>query len=263
MGSAIAERIKAKFAVTVFDKDAAKTKGAAGVRVALTLAGLVKDTDALVLAVKPQDFDLVLTEIKEQAENKLVISIAAGITTGYIEKNLGGARVVRVMPNIAAKIGEAESALCKGMSAHNQDLELSQLLFNAIGRTWIMKEEMIDAATAISGSGPAYIFYDMEKNGILPESLSEEKKQEYIRRLTEAAGRVGFDPDVAQELASATTGSCTSLCSATHTPPSELRRQVTSKGGTTEAALKVLAEGGSWADAAEAALKRAKELSKS
>jgi len=263
MGSAIAEGIKAKYRVFAFDKDTSKTQGLKGLMVSGSMTGAVEQSDAVILAVKPQDFDEVLLEIKYYVSEKLVISIAAGITTGYIEKVLGEVRIIRVMPNICAKIGEAESSLAKGRCATAEDLDFSLALFNTIGKAWVMQEEMINAATAIAGSGPAYIYYDMEKNNLKADGLPEPLKQSYIERLTEAAKRVGFDGQTASELASMTTGSSIRLSALKGLAPAELRKQVTSKGGTTEAAIKVLESGGSWADAAEAALARAKELSKS
>ena len=120
----------------------------------------------------------------------------------------------------------------------------------------------MNAATAISGSGPAYIYYDMEVRKIDPLNVPEEIKQEYIQRLTKAAERVGFDPQTAINLSVSTTSSSIRLIAEAKLPPIELRKQVTSKGGTTEAALKVLVKGGSWEQAAEAAKRRAGELSK-
>lgn len=262
MGSSIAERIKSKYQVRVFDEDKNKTKNLADTEVALNNIDLVKQVDTVVLAVKPHDFNELLNEIKDYVKNKLIISIAAGITTGYIEKYLREVKVVRVMPNIGAKIGEAESALCKGKNARKGDLDFARELFNYLGKTWIMKEEMINAATAISGSGPAYIYYDMEINKYDPKNLPDLVKQNYVKRLTEAAQRVGFDALTALDLAESTTASSISLSAVTGIPPAELRKQVTSKGGTTEAALKILAEGGSWEEAALAAKKRAQDLSK-
>ncbi len=262
MGSAIAEKLKSHYRICVFDKDKNKTAGLSGIEVAEDDAALVSLVDTVILAVKPQDFDLVLGFLKNTVKGKLIISIAAGITTAYIEKILGGISVVRVMPNIAVKISQAETSLCKGKSATDTDLEFTQRLFNCLGKTWIMKEEMIDAATAIAGSGPAYIYFDMEKNNYHANDLPEFVQKDYIKRLTKAAERVGFDFQTATELASATTASSISLSKVTNQSPAELRKQVTSKGGTTEAALEVLSKGGSWEEATLAAKKRAQELSK-
>lgn len=262
MGRAIGLRLKTNYEVYVFDKDERKTKTISGIKIARTINDLIDKVDTLILAVKPQDFAALLAEIKGHTKNKLIISIAAGIKTGAIEEFLGETRVVRVMPNICAKIGQAESGLCKGKYALDRDLDFTREVFNCIGRTWSIKEEMIDALTAISGSGPAYISYDLEVKKIDPLHISEEIKEEYVRRLTEAAEEVGLDNQTAEELASATTASTISLITKTAVSPVELRKQITSKGGTTESALKILIEGGSWKQAAVAAKQRAEELSK-
>lgn len=262
MGSAIAKELKTGYEIYCFDKDKAKISNITGISIADSNVDLASRAEAIILAVKPQDFDNVLDEIKGSVKGKLIISIAAGITTGYIEKRLGKVKVVRAMPNIGAKIGAAESSLCKGRNAKDEDLHFAKGLFNCIGKTWVMPEDMIDAATAISGSGPAYIYYDLENKKINPFNVPEEIKQEYISRLRKAAERVGFDTETAMELAVSTTGSSLELIRITGIPPAKLREQVTSKGGTTEAALKILAAGGSWEEAAEAAKRRAEELSK-
>jgi len=262
MGSAIAKGIKKTYPVTVFDKDTGKTAEAKDVRIAAAIEDAVRVVDAIILAVKPQDFDSLLDEIKPHAQGRLLVSIAAGIPTGYIEKRSGAVRVIRVMPNIGATIGEAESSLCKGRTASAQDLAFVRGLFDLLGKTWEMEERLIDAATAIAGSGPAYIFYDLESRHIDPLQVPKEIEQEYISRLKAAAEEVGFDAVTAQQLASSTTSSSLHLCAATGLSPAALRALVTSKGGTTAAALEQLAQGRSWTEAAHAAKRRAEELSK-
>ena len=262
MGSAIAERIKLKYEVFVFDKDASKAKNLSSIKVALDNIDLVKNSDAVILAMKPQDFNGLLGEIKNYIDDKLVISIAAGITTDYIERALEKVKVVRAMPNIGAKIGKAESCLCKGKNANKTDLVFAQELFSYIGETWNIKESMIDAATAICGSGPAYIFYDLEINNIDSSHIPSKEKQRYIVNLTEAAEDVGFNAKLAKEFAASVTGTSIALVALPGITPTDLKIQVTSKGGTTEAALKVLSTGGTWSQAALAAKKRAEELSR-
>ncbi|MFA5356611.1 MAG: pyrroline-5-carboxylate reductase [Candidatus Omnitrophota bacterium] len=261
MGAAIAEGIKDRYRVITFDKDSSKLKCLSGISAAKSASGVVDRSDLVLLAVKPQEFGVLLNEIKGCLKDKLVISIAAGITTSYIEGCLGQARVVRIMPNIGVKIGRAESVLCKGKYAAKKDIDLAKRIFDLLGKTWIIEEDMFDSATAISGSGPAYIYYDMEARKIDPLRLPKEKEIEYARSLSEAARRVGFDLEFADELSAAVTASAISLTLRTAISPVELRRQITSKGGTTEAAVKILAEGGSWAEAAVAAKERAKQLS--
>ena len=262
MGQAIAERIKIHYQVIIFDKDKGKTSNVSGIRIAKDNIDLVKTADVLILAVKPQDFDAVLNEIKNYAKDKLIISIAAGITTRYIEKFIREVRIIRAMPNIGVRIGESETSLCKGKNAQDIDLDFAKELFNYLGKTRVMKEEMINAATAISGTGPALIFSYMDVKKIDPLNVPEQIEKEYIKRLKEAAEKVGFDTQTAIELAGSTTASSIHLAAVTGVSPAELIKQVASKGGTTEAALEILARGGSWVEAAEAALKRAEELGK-
>mgnify|MGYP001766281773 CR=1 FL=1 len=262
MGQAIAERINTRYEVCVFEKDRAKTKGLIGITVAADIGQLLKVSRVVILAIKPQDFDLVLEQIKGNLKDKLVISIAAGITTDYIQKILGKARVVRVMPNLAAKVGQSTTTICKGAYAKAGDLKFAGALFEVLGAVFLLAEEMMDAATAISGSGPAYIFYDMEIHRRDPLQISEEIKQEYIRQLKEAALAVGFDPQTAQDLAISTTVSSISLAAQRLATPEQLRRMVTSPGGTTEAALQVIFAKGPWSEAAKAAKERAAQLAK-
>lgn len=264
MGSAIAQRIESEYRVWVFDKDVNKTKNLSGIEVASDSIDLVKKTEVIILAVKPQDFQAVLNEIRDHVREKLIISIAAGITTRYIEKVLGKVRVVRVMPNIGVKIGQAESSLCKGRYSQDDDLNLTWELFNQVGQTWVIEEKLMNAATAISGSGPAYIYYDLENNSTIdPLHVPVYKQNQYKEYLTKAAEKLGFDSSTASDLAGCVTGTSLALLAATRESPEKLRIMVTSPGGTTQAALEVLRAGGLWEDAALAAKKRAAELSKS
>jgi len=262
MGSAIAGQIKTKYAVSVFDKDSSKLKGLSGIKVAQGAKDLVDKAEVVLLAIKPQDFGAILKEIKNSVKDKLVISIAAGISTSRIEKALEKARVVRAMPNIGIKIGESVTCLSGGVSSSGDDLEFANELFSYLGVTRDIEEKMMNAATAISGSGPAYIFDFMESNSISSDNIPEHTRHDIMKRLERAAEAVGFNSDDANFLAANTGNASLFLLQKTGLSPKELREQVTSKGGTTEAALAVLHKGASWDDAAVAALKRAEELSK-
>lgn len=260
MGSAIAQRIKTKWEVAVFDKERQKTQNLSGIHVAQNIEDLLAQSGVMILAVKPQDFDGVLAEIKDSVGNKLVVSIVAGISTEYIEKFLGQARVVRAMPNLPAKIGKGMSCLCKGKSTTEEDLNLAEGLFDNLGKTLIIKEEMMDAATAISGSGPGY-FFDSIQNKNSGE-IGKFAKNAFIPTLITAAEKIGFSRPEAELLTQATVEGSMELLKKTQLTPLELRNQVASKGGTTEAGLEVLHIGGSLEEAVEAAKKRAGELSK-
>jgi len=263
MGSAIAERLKAQ--VAVFDKDNLKTRNLkGGIKVMLSAASVLEESDVIIIAVKPQDVSSLLDTIKKPAKgaNKLFISIAAGITTGYIEKALSNARVIRAMPNVGAKIGKSVTCICKGNFATQEDLEVARGIFSRIGEVQELNEDMMDAATAISGSGPAYYFYAIETNFDKYRNSHQQFQQDFMVALSKAAGAIGFDEKTAQFLANWTVVYSDLLLKETGLAPQDLRKQVTSKGGTTEAALEVLSRGGSLAEAVKSAVKRAKELAK-
>ncbi|MBI4974956.1 MAG: pyrroline-5-carboxylate reductase [Candidatus Omnitrophica bacterium] len=210
---------------------------------------LVKHSDVIILAVKPKDFDSLLKELCcALSKDKLLISIAAGITTKHIENIVGkDIPVIRVMPNIAAIIGEAISSVSAGSSASKKDLGLAKDIFSTIGDVVEVDEDLVDAVTSISGSGPAYFFY-------------------LIEALIEAAKDLGFDEGIAKKLVSKTAFGSMKLLEALKEDPALLRAKVTSKGGTTEAAIKVF-EDKRLKDILKMAVRRAyersKELSKS
>ncbi|MCM8795611.1 MAG: pyrroline-5-carboxylate reductase [Candidatus Omnitrophica bacterium] len=263
MGQAIAHRLRElDYEIIVFDKDKNKIKRLKDITVAQNNCDLVNKVDILILAIKPQDFAVVLREIKNYIKEKLLISIAAGISTAYIEGALGDIRVIRVMPNLGVKVAESVSCLCKGRFATDKDLKVAKGLFSRLGTTAVIEEKMMNAATAISGSGPGYIFDFLETNSLNPNNLSEDTSREIIRRLESAARKLGFNSKEATFLAVNTLKSSLALIKKTQLSPQTLKKQVASKGGTTEAALKILHEGGSWEEAAQAALKRAEELAR-
>lgn len=224
MGSAIIRGISPQFKIFICEKD--KQKGAALKRsanvTAIDLAKVVEQVDAVVLAVKPQDSDEVLSILAQTwTPGKLLISIAAGLTTGYLEKRLGKkARVVRTMPNMPAMIGQGVTAICRGRNAKAADLKLAVKIFSSVGKTVVLTEDEMDAVTAVSGSGPAYVF-------ILAECWLA------------AAEKVGLKPTVAQHLVLETLKGSVALLAQSSETPAALRARVTSKGGTTQAALEV------------------------
>jgi pyrroline-5-carboxylate reductase len=211
------------------------------------VADVVKVSDVVVLAIKPQDIPDVLAEMRTLAiKNKLIVSIAAGVTTGSVEKKLGGARVVRVMPNLPAMTGEGVSGVCRGKKATPKDVAVARKIFDAIGRTVIVPEKMMDGITAVSGSGPAYVF-------LVAECWMK------------AARKLGFSEQEARQLVYQTlTGSVHMLVKSTDSAEA-LRQKVTSKGGTTQAAMDVFMKkniSGMFEAALKAARDRAKQLSK-
>jgi len=250
MGLAIVNGIARAHAVTVCEKDPKRADWLrAKYKVAVKeLADAVSSSEAIIVAVKPQDIEIVLEDIREHfGRSTLVISIAAGITLRFLEKRLGPmARVVRAMPNMPAQIGEGLTALSRGKNATAQDLQTSQDIFNHVGKTVVIKEDLMDAVTAVSGSGPAYVFL-------------------FAECLAAAARKIGLEKTMAQELVEATiTGSAHQLIRLGEDPAS-LRAKVTSRGGTTQAAIAVFEKhkiADIFVEALAAAKKRSKELAR-
>lgn len=250
MGQAIAQQIKADYQVFTFDKDQNKLKNFKGINIQRNCSDLLSKVDTVILAVKPQDLKSLLTEIKPAIKDKLIISIAAGITTTSIENILGAARLIRAMPNMPAKTGSGMTCLCKGKFSSIIDLDFAQELFAYLGETLNIDESMMNAATAVSGSGPAYVCYFLKEN-----------KEKFLQDFQDAAENLGFSPQESALLTKTTFFGTKDYLEKTGVSCEELIKQVVSKGGTTEAALEVLKSKGTLKDALNAALKRAQELS--
>jgi pyrroline-5-carboxylate reductase len=207
----------------------------------------VEKSDVIVLAVKPQVIGKVLSEIRDVVTgDKVIISIAAGITTGFIEEALGKeVPVVRVMPNTPCLVKTGASGISPGKYAGEQEETIAEEMFRGVGIVVKVPEQMLDAVTALSGSGPAYIFYIIES-------------------LIEAGMEMGLSEDDARKLVSQTVLGAARMFVETGESPQVLRAKVTSPGGTTEAALKYLEEKGFQKiliAAVKEAAKRSKELS--
>lgn len=267
MGYIIADRLLSyakNYQLVVYDKDTNKTEKIQGLRVAKDECELIAQVETVIVAIKPQDFEHLMRGIKESVAGKLIISIAAGITTDYLQKCLGQARVIRVMPNMPSRIGKGISCVSKGKFADNTDLLSAQEIFTYLGETLVLDEGMMNAATAVSGSGPGFFFELLLANKI---DLKNKHAVEsfawdvFIPQLTDAAKLLKFTEEQAKLLAVATAEGSVSLLLVTGLPPQDLISQVASKGGTTEAGLLVLRNNGSVLEAIEAAKKRAEELS--
>lgn len=262
MGSSIAQRVKNQYKVYVFDKDKNITCGLKDIEALPSPKDLTTQAQIIILAVKPQDLDAVLNEIKDYAQGKTIISVAAGIPTAYIERVLGNVKVIRVMPNMGARIGKSVTCLSKGAFATEREFLYAQELFNLLGATRNIAEDLMNAVTAVSGSGPAY-YFDMIEAG--PQEYKNQPQKflrDFIHLLAEAAEAVGFERREAKTLSTLTGNCAEALISETGLPPLQLIKQIASKGGTTEAALEVLHRGGSLKEAVQAALKRAQDLSR-
>ncbi|HZX32023.1 MAG TPA: pyrroline-5-carboxylate reductase [Rhodocyclaceae bacterium] len=184
-------------------------------------------TDLIVLAVKPQQMKEAVAPIAPHLANQVVISIAAGLRLESLSRWLGGYRkLVRTMPNTPALIGAGITGLFALPEVSADERAAAERVLQAVGTTvWIDDESRIDAVTAVSGSGPAYVFL-------------------FIEALQQAAADLGFTPEQARQLSIETVLGAAKLAAASDEPASILRERVTSKGGTTEAALKVMAERG-------------------
>jgi pyrroline-5-carboxylate reductase len=215
-------------ALTVADTDEKRLGELAkayGVRVTADNREAAQGADLVILSVKPQNMADVLSGLAGAASSALFISIAAGIATTFIEERLGkGVRVVRVMPNLPALIGEGAAALAPGAFAAKADVDLAKQIFTAVGITVEVEESLMDAVTGLSGSGPGYAFL-------------------IIEALMDAGVRMGLTGDVALKLSAQSLLGAAKLCLRGEKHPAELREMVTSPGGTTLAGLKVLGEG--------------------
>lgn len=262
MGSAIAQRIKKDYEVWVFDKkDIKQTTSMFRINVAKSiLEAAERSNGCVILAVKPQDVDSVLEEISSTKINSL-ISIAAGISISYIKKRLGGANVVRIMPNLPIKVGKGTICIAEDSLSPEDRLLFAVGSLDSLGRIFYIRENMMDAATAVAGSGPGFFFALVE--GIPRKDWEQFAREVFALSLGNAALAVGFDTEIAQELAMETAIGSLTLLQQSALSPEALRMQVTSKGGTTEAGLEAL-EGKieNLTKAVRAALRRAEELSK-
>ena len=205
------ERLTAQFAINVFGEASIEALAC----------------DVLVLAVKPQQMRTALASLPTGDNTPLIVSIAAGLLVDDLARWMGGyRRIVRAMPNTPALIGAGMTGLYADPSVSIEDKNRAEAILGAVGETvWVNSEDLIDSVTAISGSGPAYVFL-------------------FLEAMQEAARELGLSPETARSLAIQTVIGSAQLAEQSSDPVSVLRERVTSKGGTTEAALKKKAEMG-------------------
>ena len=254
MGSAMLERwlasgILSSAEVVIVEKDPDRrdtVSGKLGVKAVESLKG-IEEAKMYVLAVKPQDSGPVLEELSGVVGEATVMTIMAGVPISRLRKSLGeNPSIVRVMPNVAATVGAAASGYALDPGPDGIDEIMIVELLSAVGIPARVTESLIDAVTAVSGSGPAYFFF-------------------LVEALAEAGMKVGLTKEVAKSLARQTMWGAASLLEHSGKEPEDLRKLVTSKGGTTAAALEVLESSGIreiMDRAIEAARDRARELSK-
>lgn len=220
-----------------------------GIRASFDNVAAAKDAEVIVLCVKPQALDKLLTQIAPSIDrSKLIISVAAGVPIAAIERRLGaGARIVRSMPNTPSLVGAGATAVSAGEHATEEDLQLATAMFESVGLTTVVDEYQLDAVTGLSGSGPAYIFL-------------------IIEALSDAGVKVGLSRHQSLKLAAQTVLGSAKLLLETNAHPGQLKDQVTSPGGTAIAGLHTLEAGGlrtTLIDAVEAATNRARQLGES
>jgi len=230
MGSALANGIRKVGVATadeiiVSDTDEAKLSKLAqsGVRTTNSNADLALASDAIIIAVKPNDVEPMLSAISSELAGKLVISIAAGLPTSRISAVAPQARVIRVMPNMPALVGAGAAGYCMGNGATEDDAVLVKQLLTAVGTCDRVEENDMDAVTGLSGSGPAFFY-------------------QAIAGMAEEGARQGLDADVALKLAAQTAIGAGKMVLETGKAPQDLTTMVASPGGTTIEGLKALAE---------------------
>lgn len=214
----------------------AHLSGALHVRTTLDNGAVVDASDVVVLAVKPQVLEEVLATLAGRFRaDQIVISVAAGITTATIEQAIGvEAAVLRAMPNTPALVGEGASAYCRGRWASAEHALVTQAILDSVGIAVEVDEPLMDPVTAVSGTGPAYIFYTLEA-------------------MIAGAVALGIPDPLARRLVKQTVLGAARLVMDAGEEPDQLRARVTSKGGTTQAAITHLQQNG-YADVVQAAI---------
>lgn len=200
-------------------------KQAFGITAVADLADGIANSDVIVLSVKPQQLFELAQKVAPLLKDQLVISIAAGIRATDIMRWLGGyARVVRAMPNTPSLVRSGVAGLYAAPGVGEQDKKIAESILAAVGSTlWVDEEEMLHVVTAISGSGPAYVFY-------------------FIESMQQAAIELGLTPDQARQLSLETFEGASKLAGTSAEDAATLRARVTSKGGTTEQAIQAMEE---------------------
>lgn len=206
----------------------------------------VRDSDTVFICVKPQDIDVVLNEIQNSIKNQLIVSIAAGIKIKHIESALGKKRIIRVMPNINCLVGEMAAGFSAGKYATKEDIKEVQKLLNSAGISFLIKEDLIDALSAISGAGPAFFAY-------------------FIEAMAQTGIKNGLQKEMAYKLAEKTALGTGKLMLEKNLNPAEIINMVASKKGVTLAGLAVLDKYKTKSileKTINAAIKRSKDLGK-
>ncbi len=217
------------------------------VQLASSLEDAIEESDAVIVAVKPQQMEALLNNMGPLVGGRLLISVAAGITSAFIHARVSPeARIVRVMPNTPALVREGALAYALGPNAQEEDRRWVEALLSPLGKVVEVEEGLMDAVTALSGSGPAYVYL-------------------FMQSLSDAGVRVGLPRELANLLVFQTVKGSLKLMEETGSHPAQLMEMVTSPGGTTIAALHAMERAGIRGivmDGVRAAESRARELAK-
>jgi len=248
MGGAFFNGLLKKYSheqIHICDKNADKLKETITKNCCTDVNEMISKVNTLIIAVKPQSFDELMDSLKNPIDDKLIISIMAGVTLENLMKKTGSKRVVRAMPNLPVKTCKGLTGWIKSENVGKEDsIRVREILHTVGSELEVEDEGKLDEITALSGSGPAYFYY-------LTEILYDK------------AIEFGFDHDEARMISENTFSGAASIFNDDNEPARVLKEAVTSKGGTTEAALKHLEENGFdriFKDALEAAKNRSKEL---
>lgn len=219
---AVALKAKGQHQIFIYDKDKKKIQKIKNFRVVQDSALLIGSSEVVILAIKPQDISNFLIQNKEHLLKKkpLIVSIAAGVSLSWLQAQLNKLRIIRVMPNLAAKVRKSISFISSGKFAKPGDLSIVKKIFSSAGEVVEIKEAYLNKVTGLSGSGPGYVFYFMES-------------------MYQNALKLGFSKNDAKKITVETFLGAATLAKTSKTEFKTLIDGVTSKNGTTEAALKV------------------------
>ena len=224
MGAALGAALAAnkQWKLFAYDKDKRKTKSVRKAKIFKNAADLIRNSDTVVLAVKPQDLGEFIAQHQSVFKDSkpLVISIAAGISTKFFESRLEKIRVIRCMPNMAVKVKGAISFICQGRYSRKSDIAVAKRIFSAVGEVILTEEKFLDKVTALTGSGPGFIFYLMDS-------------------FYKTAVKLGFTKHDARKMVVSTFLGTAKLADNCSQEFAALVKAVASPGGTTEAGLKV------------------------
>lgn len=234
MGSALLQgiihkKLVDKNEIVVFDLDAERAKllkEKMGIKIAADAQSLCSQAQKIFLAVKPQDMQELLLQIKPVLNpDHLLISIAAGLSISFFEKKLGKPlKIIRIMPNTPCLVGEGMSVICKSAAVSDKEMQGVTTLVEALGKVTSLEEKYMSAVTGLSGSGPAYIYL-------------------VIEALADGGVEMGLSRDAALLIAAQTVLGAAKMILETGEHPAVLKNKVTSPGGTTSAGLLALEEG--------------------